>query len=117
MAKDLSEAAARLREFGLHVSAANSGGLWIAAHVAEDNGIRYSQDACTLAPQGTQYVAVFPAGGTQTYQFPGELPTLVPMIEAVYARLRRSGGSLKQAFQHSVQHHERYLTGQFLSAV
>lgn len=56
-------------------------------------------------------VAVFPAAGLLSYEVPGDLRDLVPLIRGVYANHRRYGGPFKDAFARSVPDSESYLVG------
>lgn len=106
------DAKAKLESEGLHVSCNNGYSLWIAATVRDaDGGIKFSEDACSLIEKSPRWVAVFPAGGSFTYEIPGSLPELIALIATVYANYRRQGGSLKDAITKVVTDADQYLVG------
>lgn len=99
MPESLLDAKSHLEAQELHVSCADSHGLWIAAAVRDvGQGIKHSSDACSLVETAGQWVAIFPARGSLTYEVPGTLPDLVALILNVYSHYRRAGGSLEEAF-------------------
>jgi hypothetical protein len=104
------DAKVKLEAEGLHVSCNNSHSLWIAATVRDvGEGIKLSDDACSLIWNSSGWVAVFPAEGLLTYELPGSLSELVSVITAVYAHCRRTRGSLTDAFKRVVTDAEQYL--------
>jgi hypothetical protein len=106
------DAKAKLEAEGLHVSCNNPNSLWIAATVRDmGEGIRASDDACSLIWDSSRWVAVFPAEGLLTFEVPGSLSELVSLIIAVYAHCRRTGGSVKDAIRQIVTDPEQYLIG------
>lgn len=108
----LRKAKEDLEVAGLEVKASGEDALWIAAASRDaGGGVRLSHDACMLIRQGDRWVAVFPAEGHSTYEVPGELPRLLPLIHAVYGQYRRRGGPFEEAFRQSVPDAEAYLAG------
>lgn len=104
------DAKAKLESEGLHVSCNNGASLWIAATVRDADGeIKFSEDACSLIEKSPRWVAVFPAGGSFTYEIPGSLPELIALIVTVYANYRRQGGSLNEAITQVVTDTDQYL--------
>jgi hypothetical protein len=112
------DAKAKLEAEGLYVACNNAHSLWIAANYQDvGEGIRLSNDACSLLWDSGRWVAVFPAEGLLTYEVPGTLPDLVSIISAVYSQYRRAGGLFKDAFKQVVPDPEQYLVGRSLSGV
>jgi hypothetical protein len=106
------DAKAKLEEEGLHVSCSNAHSLWIAATVRDiGEGIKFSEDACSLIWNSSRWIAVFPADGLLTYEVPGSLPELISVITTVYAHYRQAGGRFKDAFRQVVTDPEQYLIG------
>jgi hypothetical protein len=106
------EAKAKLEGEGLHVSCNNAHSLWIAATVRDvGEGIKLSDDACSLIWNSGRWIAVFPAEGFLTYEVPGSLPELVSLITATYAHYRRAGGQFKDALKQVLTDPEQYLIG------
>ena len=112
MSATILDAKAKLEAEGLHVSRNSVCSLWIAATIRDGGeGIKFSEDACSLMWHANRWVAVFPSEGLFTYEVPGSLSELVPLIAAVYANYRDNGGSLKDAFKRVVTDAEQYLVG------
>lgn len=112
MLKTAADAKAKLETEGLHVAFNSPDSLWIAASVREaGDGITLSDDACSLIWKPSGWVAVFPGEGLLSYEVPGILPELVPLITAVYTHYRRAGGPFQAAFPKVVSQPERYLLG------
>jgi hypothetical protein len=112
------DAKAKLEAEGLHVSCNNTHSLWIAATVRDmGEGIKLSDDACSLIGNSSGWVAVFPAEGLLTYEVPGSLSELVSVIAAVYAHSRRTRGQLKDAVTQVVTDAEQYLIGRSPASV
>ena len=108
----IDDAKARLETEGLYVSCNDTHSLWIAGRVRDlGEGIKLSDDACTLIGDSDCWVAVFPAEGLFTYEVPGSLSELVSQIIAVYAHYRRVGGSFRDAFKQTLGNAEQYLIG------
>jgi hypothetical protein len=106
------DAKAKLEAEGLHVSCNNAHSLWIAATLRDvGEGVKLSDDACSLICNTDRWVAVFPAEGLLTYEVPGTLTELVSLISAVYDQYRRGGGRFKDAFKHATSDPDRYLVG------
>ncbi len=106
------DAREKLAAEGFHVSCNSPHSLWIAATVRDmGEGIKVSNDACSLTWNSSQWVAVFPAEGLFTYEVPGSLSELVQLITTVYASYRQAGGSLKDAFKRVVPDAEQFLIG------
>ncbi len=118
MPDTILDAKAKLEVEGLHVAFNNDHSLWIAVNVKDmGDGIRLSNDACSLLCASGQWVAVFPSEGLLTYEVPGGLPELVSLISEVCSKYRRAGGAFKDAFKRVVSGSERYLVGRSLSEV
>lgn len=112
------DAKAKLEAEGLHVSCNGAHSLWIAGTVRDvGEGIKLSDDACSLTWHSGRWVAVFPAEGMFIYEVPATLPELVSAITAVYTQHRRAGGQFKDAFKAVVSDPERYLVGRSLGRV
>ena len=112
MLATLLDAKAKLEAEGLHVSCSSGDSLWIAANVRDaGEGIKISEDACSLLRKSNRWVVVFPAEGLFTYEVPGSLSDLVAVIAVVYASYRQMDGSLKDAFKHVVTEAASYLVG------
>jgi hypothetical protein len=104
------DAKGQLEAEGLHVSRNDTHSLWIAGNVRDvGNGVRLSNDACSLMWKSGLWVAVFPSEGRLTYEVPGSLPELVSLITSVYAQYRQAGGSFEVAFPRVVSEAEQYL--------
>ena len=107
----LHDARAKLEAEGLHVSGNVPNGLFIAATLRDAaDGIRLSNDACSLMWNSSRWVAIFPREGLVNYEVPGSLAELVPLITAVYANYRETGGPLKDAFKRVVPEAEQFLS-------
>jgi hypothetical protein len=112
------DAKALLESEGLCVSGPHAQSLWVAATVREaGEGVKVSEDACSLIGNGERWVAVFPAEGLCTYEVPGTLPELVSLISAVYRQYRRAGGALKDAFRQVAGEPDQYAVGSSLARV
>jgi hypothetical protein len=105
------DAKAELEAGGLTVKLSGEASLWICDTIQGADGIRFSNDASVLLREDDRWIAIFPAAGMLSYEVPGELQDLVPLIQGVYASYRRSGGPLKDAFARSVPDPELYLHG------
>ncbi len=106
------DAKAALEADGLYVSCNNAHSLWIAATVRDvEDGIKLSDDACSLVGKLNRWVAVFPAEGLLTYEVPGSLSELVALITAVYAHYRQSGGPFNRALRQVLTDPQHYLVG------
>jgi hypothetical protein len=106
------DAKEKLEAEGLHVSCNNTHSLWIAATARDlGEGIKLSDDACSLIGNSSRWVAVFPAEGLLTYEVPGSLSELISVITAVYAHYRRKGGPFNDAVKKVVIDADQYLTG------
>ncbi len=118
MAETILDAKASLEAEGLYVACTNDHALWIAVNIQDmGDGIRLSNDSCSLLWSSDHWVAVFPAEGLLTYEVPGTLPDLVPLISAVCAQYRRAGGAFKDAIKEVIGEPEQYLVGRsFLAA-
>src|SRR5438105_7516058 len=98
MMTTILDAKAELEAAGLHVSCNNPHSLWIAANVRDaGDGIKLSDDACSLLWDKNRWVAVFPAEGLLTSEVPGTLPELVSLILTVYKQFRQAVGQFKDA--------------------
>jgi hypothetical protein len=118
MIETVQQAKSALEAQGLHVSLNNPSSLLIGGSVtASGNGLSLFKDASALNRRAETWVAVFPADGLLTYEVPGGLPDLVPLIVAVYAEHRRAGGQLSEAFRQVVGNPEQYLVGHPLARV
>jgi Zn-dependent peptidase ImmA (M78 family) len=114
MNETILDVKAELEAAGLEVKPSGERSLWIAATTKDaGGGLRLSNDASTLLQQDDHWVAVFPAQGTLSYEVPGDLRDLVPLMRCVYTHYRRLGGSFKDAFKRSVSNSESYLVGRF----
>jgi hypothetical protein len=103
---------------GLYVSHHNPHSLWIAATVRDmGEGIKLSEDACSLICKSGQWIAVFPAEGLCTYEVPGLLPDLVTVVSRVYEQHRRTGGPFQAAFRQVVNNPDQYVVGRSLARV
>lgn len=112
------EGKVRFEAEGLHVSCNTANSLWIAANVRDmGEGIRLSDDACSLLEDENGWVAVFPAEGLLTYEVPGTLDDLVPLILAVYSKYRSEGGPFRDVLKSVVTDSEQYLVGRSLTRV
>jgi hypothetical protein len=112
MLATLLDAKAKLEAEGLHVSRNSACSLWIAATVRDGGeGLKFSEDACSLRGSSSRWIAVFPSEGLFTYEVRGSLSELVSLITAIYANYRQTGGSLKDAFKRVVTDAEQYLVG------
>jgi hypothetical protein len=111
MNQGILDARAELEAGGLTVKPSGETSLWICDAAQEAGGVRFSTDASVLLREDDRWIAVFPAAGMLSYEVPGDLRDLVPLIKGVYASHRRFGGSLKEAFARSVPDPQRYLQG------
>ena len=101
-----------LEAHDLCVRANNERSLWIADQPTDmGDGILLSNAACALLQREDEWVAVFPAAGSRTYEVPGTLPEGVSLILAVYARLRKDKGTLNEAFRQTLLDPDDYLNG------
>jgi hypothetical protein len=101
-----------LEAHALCVRANNDHSLWIADRPTDmGDGILLSDAACALSQREDQWVAVFPAAGSRTYEVPGTLPACVSLILTVYARHRTAGGTLNEAFRRTVADPDNFLNG------
>lgn len=108
----IHDAKANLETEGLYVSSNDTRSLWIAGCVRDmGEGVKLSDDACTLIWDSDHWVAVFPAKGFLTYEVAGSLSELVTIIAMVYAHYRRMSGSFRDAFEQTVPNPEQYLIG------
>src|SRR5262245_53000330 len=99
MIETAQQAKSALEAQGLHVSLNSPSSLLIGSSVADAGGLPLFKDASALNRRAETWVAVFPADGLLTYEVPGGLPDLVPLILAVYAEHRRAGCQLPDAFR------------------
>ena len=110
MSTVLEDAKLRLEADGLFVSSADEKSLLIADEVIHlEEGIRLSQNACTLINDAGRWVAVFPAEGIRTYEVAGPLPDSLSLIENVYQQHRHGLVLLKDAFRKVVKNAQLYL--------
>jgi len=107
-----------LEKQGLHVACSGDHSLWIAAAVSDfGDGVKLSNDACSLFWNSDRWVAVFPADGMLTYEVPGNLDELTSLLVAVYHQHRRTGTSLSDVFRQVVDDSEQSLVGRSLSRI
>jgi hypothetical protein len=106
------DAKAKLEEEGLYVSCNNANSLWIAGTLRDmGEGIKLSDDACSLMANSGRWVAVFPAEGLLNYEVAGSLSEVVSLITAVYSYYRRRGGSFNGAVKQVLTDADQYLVG------
>ncbi len=80
----IHEPKAELEAFSLEVKTSGECSLLIAATSRDvGDGLRLSNDASALLQRDDRWVAVFPAAGTLSYEVPGDLPDLLPLIRKV----------------------------------
>jgi hypothetical protein len=114
MKPTILDAKTALEAAGLEVKPSGEQSLWIAATTKDiGDGIRVSTDASALVHHDDRWMAVFPGEGMLSYEVPGDLRDLVPLIRHVYTCYRRRGGSFKDAFRYAVTNPDSYLVGRF----
>jgi hypothetical protein len=118
MIDTIQDAKASLEKQNLYVAYNNKQSLWIAGGVRDaGEGVRVSNDACSLIFNVDRWIAIFPALGMLTYEVPGNLEELVYLIEAVYSQHLRAGNSFTEAVKQIVEDSEQYLVGRSLSRI
>ena len=102
-----------LEEAGFHVASNGALSLWIAPRVIEvESGIKLSSTACSIHQDGTKWIAIFPS-----YEVPGELKNLVPLIMAVFKRCQDFGESIGSALKAEITDVDQFLIGRSLTGV
>jgi hypothetical protein len=118
MIETIQDAKALLEKQNLYVAYNNDQSLWIAGRVRDaGEGVRVSNDACSLIFDADRWIAVFPTEGSLTYEVPGALDELVQLVQNVYKRYFRADISFPEAFRQVVKDPNRHLLGRPLSYI